>query len=36
MDVRPLVVEIDAQLRARGGAERAEHEKAYLRSELEH
>ena len=36
MDVRPLVAEIDAELQTRGTADRAEHEKAYLRSDLEH
>jgi len=36
MDLRLLVAEIDAELRARGTAERAENEKAYLKSELEH
>ena len=36
MDVRLLVAEIDAELKARGGADRAAHEKAYLGSELEH
>src|ERR1700730_9953046 len=36
MDVGPLAAEIDAELRARGTADRAEHERAYLRSELEH
>jgi len=36
MDIRPLVAETDAELRARGSANRAEHEKAYLRSELLH
>jgi 3-methyladenine DNA glycosylase AlkD len=36
MDVRPLVAQIDAELRDHGTAERAEHEKAYLRSDLGH
>jgi len=36
MDLRPLVAEIDAELRQRGTAQRAENEKAYLKSELEH
>jgi 3-methyladenine DNA glycosylase AlkD len=36
MDVGALVSEIDAELRARGNAERAEQEKLYLRSALEH
>ena len=36
MDVRLLADEAEAELRARGGAKRAEHEKAYLRSGLEH
>ncbi|MGA3218524.1 MAG: DNA alkylation repair protein [Acidimicrobiales bacterium] len=36
MDVRPLVAQIDAELRDRGTAERAEQEKAYLRSDLGH
>jgi len=36
MDVGPLAAQIDAELRARGTADRAEHEKAYLRSEREH
>jgi 3-methyladenine DNA glycosylase AlkD len=35
-DVRRLADEIDAALRARGAPDRAEHEKAYLRSELTH
>jgi 3-methyladenine DNA glycosylase AlkD len=36
MDVGRLAAQIDAELRARGTAERADHEKAYLRSEREH
>jgi 3-methyladenine DNA glycosylase AlkD len=36
MDVAPLAEEIDAELRSRANPERAEHEKAYLKSELEH
>lgn len=36
MGVGADVAEIDAELRARGTADRAEHDKAYLRSELEH
>ncbi len=36
MDVRRLVAEIDTELRARGTPDRAAHEKAYLKSELEH
>ncbi len=36
MDVQRLVDEIDAQLRSQGTPERAEHEKAYLKSTREH
>jgi 3-methyladenine DNA glycosylase AlkD len=36
MDAQVLVAEIDAELRSTGTAERAEHEKAYLKSDLEH
>jgi len=36
VDIDGLVAEIDEELRALGTPERAEHEKAYLRSELEH
>jgi 3-methyladenine DNA glycosylase AlkD len=36
MDVESLVTEIDAELRGRGTAERAAHEKAYLKSALVH
>lgn len=36
MDALVLVAEIDAELRSRGTAGRAEHEKAYLKSDLEH
>ena len=36
MDVERLVGEIDIELRSRGTAERAEHEKAYLKSTREH
>lgn len=35
-DVRRFVAEIDAELRSRGTPDRAAHEKAYLKSELEH
>lgn len=35
-DLRQLVDEIDRELKARGTPERAEHDKAYLKSELEH
>jgi len=36
MNVGRLVTEIDTELRARGSIERAEYEKTYLRSELQH
>ena len=36
MDAEVLVAEIDAELRSSGTAERAEHEKAYLKSDLAH
>ncbi|HMS87845.1 MAG TPA: DNA alkylation repair protein, partial [Acidimicrobiales bacterium] len=36
MDVRTLADEVDAALRARAVPERAERERAYLKSELEH
>jgi 3-methyladenine DNA glycosylase AlkD len=36
MDVDPLARAIDADLQARGTADRALHEKAYLKSELDH
>lgn len=36
MDLRGLVAEIDEELRALGNPDRAVHEKAYLRSDLEH
>jgi 3-methyladenine DNA glycosylase AlkD len=36
MDVRPLAAEIDAELRAHGSLARAEGEKAYLKSGLDH
>jgi 3-methyladenine DNA glycosylase AlkD len=36
MDIRPLEAEIDAALRSKAAPERAEGEKAYLKSELEH
>ena len=35
-DIGPLVEQIDTALRTRGTPERAEHEKGYLKSELEH
>ena len=35
-DIGPLVERIDTALRTRGTPERAEHEKGYLKSELEH
>jgi len=35
-DIGPLVEQIDTALRTRGSPERAEHEKGYLKSELEH
>ncbi len=36
MDITAVVADIDAELRALGTADRAEHEKAYLKSALEH
>ena len=36
VDVRTLADEVDAALRARAVPERAERERAYLKSELEH
>jgi len=36
MDVRRIAAEMDAELHERGTPERAEHEKAYLKSDLEH
>ncbi|MGZ4755223.1 MAG: DNA alkylation repair protein [Acidimicrobiia bacterium] len=36
MDVAAVVEEIDAALRAAGSPDRAEHERAYLKSDLEH
>ena len=35
-DVQRLVAEIDTELRSRANPDRAEHEKAYLKSELIH
>jgi 3-methyladenine DNA glycosylase AlkD len=36
MDCRRLVAEIDEELQSRGTPDRAEHEKSYLKSDLEH
>jgi 3-methyladenine DNA glycosylase AlkD len=36
VEVDALIAEIDGELRSRGTAERAEHEKAYLKSDLAH